>query len=147
MSPLTQHSIERQPARAAAASLLESAALPSSDLTDAHMEHFFYCGDASHPCGLVGIELRGRAALLRSLVVDERYRSTGMGAQLVERAEAHARASGASAIYLLTTTAEHFFAKRGYAMAARASAPAEIRNTRQFADICPASSAFMVKPL
>jgi N-acetylglutamate synthase-like GNAT family acetyltransferase len=50
-------------------------------------------------------------------------------------------------MYLLTTTAAGFFERRGYVAAARESAPAEIRATREFADICPASSAFMVKHL
>ena len=111
------------------------------------MEHFFYCADADQLSGLVGIELRGKAALLRSLVVAENNRSSGMGAQLVEHAERHARAAGAEAMYLLTTTADRFFAKRGYKVVPRESAPPEIRNTREFADICPASSTFMTKPL
>jgi amino-acid N-acetyltransferase len=142
-----KHSIERKPPRSAAAALLESASLPSADLTDAHMEHFFYCGVPAQLLGLVGIELRGKAALLRSLVVTESQRSTGMGAQLVEHAEHYARAAGAEAIYLLTTTADSFFAKRGYRVEPRESAPPEIRNTRELADICPASSIFMTKPL
>jgi amino-acid N-acetyltransferase len=127
--------------------LLDSASLPSADLTDAHMEHFFYCGPPLQLTGLVGVELRGKTALLRSLVVTESQRSTGMGAQLLEHAERYARAAGAQAIYLLTTTADRFFAKRGYQAVPRETAPDEIRNTREFADICPASSLFMTKPL
>jgi amino-acid N-acetyltransferase len=142
-----KHTIERRPSRTLAALLLDSASLPSADLTDAHMEHFFYCGDAAQLIGLVGVELRGKTALLRSLVVSDSHRSAGLGAQLVEHAECYARAAGADAIYLLTTTAERFFAKRGYKAVPRESAPAEIRSTREFADICPASSAFMSKPL
>jgi hypothetical protein len=53
--------------------------------------------------------------LLRSLVVDPRARTTGIGSQLVAHAEAYARARGMPSIYLLTTTAEAFFAARGYA--------------------------------
>jgi amino-acid N-acetyltransferase len=47
----------------------------------------------------------------------------------------------------LTTTAESFFAKHGYQRAARESAPAAIRGTREFAGICPASSTFMLRHL
>jgi amino-acid N-acetyltransferase len=50
-------------------------------------------------------------------------------------------------IYLLTTTAEEFFARRGYRRTERSSAPVAIRNTREFAGICPVSSAFMNKLL
>lgn len=61
--------ISAKPARTVAASLLEAAGLPASDLADAHMEHFFYCGPATAPSGLVGLEFSGPDALLRSLVV------------------------------------------------------------------------------
>jgi len=139
--------IASKPERAAVAALLDAATLPSADLTDAHMEHFFFCGPAAAPTALVGVELCGSSALLRSLVVRPEHRSTGLGAALVERAEAHARAHGARAIYLLTTTADSFFARLGYAPADRATAPSEIGATREFAEICPASSVFMTKRL
>jgi amino-acid N-acetyltransferase len=139
--------IERRPERAGATRLLEAAALPTSDLTDDHMEHFFYCGSANAPVGLVGVEFRGRDALLRSLVVAPDRQRSGLGAALVDKAEAHARSSGARSIFLLTTTAEDFFRKRGYAPADRATAPDAIRTSREFSDLCPASSAFLVKPL
>lgn len=139
--------IRARPLRTTVAALLDAADLPSADLTDWHMEHFFFCGNPEAPNGLVGMELCGASALLRSLVVEPDTRATGLGSALVEHAEAHARAHGAKAMYLLTTTAAGFFEHRGYAVAARDSAPAEIRATREFADICPASSAFMVKHL
>jgi amino-acid N-acetyltransferase len=111
------------------------------------MTDFFFCGPAPAPVGLVGLELHGASALLRSLVVAPANRSAGFGAALVERAEAHARERGVRAIYLLTTTAETFFRRHGYVTANRQDAPAEIKATREFADICPASSAFLFKRL
>ncbi len=59
----------------------------------------------------------------------------------------HARSQGVRDVYLLTTTAEDFFARRGYVRIGREKAPRTIRSTREFADLCPASSAFMVKHL
>jgi amino-acid N-acetyltransferase len=50
-------------------------------------------------------------------------------------------------LYLLTTTAERYFKEHGYEAVDRASAPPDIQGTRQFAGLCPASSAFMVKAL
>jgi amino-acid N-acetyltransferase len=135
------------PSRSAAVALLEAAQLPAADLTDAHMEHFFYSGPSGTPTGLVGIELYGADALLRSLAVVSGSRSTGLGSALVRHVEAHARSRGVRSIFLLTTTAAEFFARRGYRPVDRGSAPPAIRNTREFADICPASSAFMVKDL
>jgi amino-acid N-acetyltransferase len=58
---------------------------------------------SSPPVGLVGLELHGRDALLRSLVVDPNSRTNGIGSQLVEHAENYARARGVDSIYLLTT--------------------------------------------
>jgi amino-acid N-acetyltransferase len=127
--------------------LLESADLPVSDLTDAYMEHFFYVGPASAPIGLVGVEMCGVDALLRSLVVNPEHRSAGLGQALVAHAESHARGQGARAIYCITTTAETFFRRRGYVDADRNRAPVAVRETREFSAICPASAALLVKNL
>jgi amino-acid N-acetyltransferase len=142
--PLT---IGSRPSLGAAVKLLAAAQLPTEDLTAGHCEHFFFSGSPSEPTGLVGLELFGNVALLRSLVVAPETRGTGQGAALLKHAENHARAEGVRTLYLLTTTAESFFAKHGYQRSARESAPAAIRATREFADICPASSAFMMRRL
>ena len=141
------NSISSGPPLSAAVALLTAARLPTEDLTERHRGHFFYSGPASHPDGLVGLELLGDVALLRSLVVADGRRGTGMGSELLAHAEREARARGVKRLYLLTTTAEAFFGKRGYAPAARDAAPEAIKATREFAGICPASSAFMVKAL
>jgi len=139
--------VYRCPSLGVAVAMLDAADLPSTDLTDAHMAHFFYSGPARAPTGLVGVEFCGPNALLRSLVVEPTRRSGGIGSVLVTHAEVHARDHGARSMFLLTTTAEAFFKRRGYADAIRDDAPAEIRATREFASICPASSAFLVKQL
>ena len=74
-------------------------------------------------------------------------RGAGAGARLLAHAESQARARGVKTLYLLTTTAESFFARHGYASADRDGAPPAIRATREFSGICPASSAFMRKLL
>jgi amino-acid N-acetyltransferase len=140
-------SISARPALSAAKTLLASAGLPTEDLSEQHIDTFFYIGSADAPAGLVGLELLGDVALLRSLVVASEQRGGGSGSALVARAEQAARDAGVHSLYLLTTTAEGFFAKRGYQRADRASAPPAIRATREFAGICPASSAFMTRTL
>lgn len=139
--------ISARPPLAAAVRLLAAAKLPTEDLTPAHCENFFYAGFAADPIGLVGLEVYGDVALLRSLVVAPDRRGTGEGSRLLRHAEDEARACGVRALYLLTTTAEEFFARHGYQRAPRESAPEAIRATREFAGICPASSAFMVRRL
>jgi N-acetylglutamate synthase-like GNAT family acetyltransferase len=61
--------------------------------------------------------------------------------------ERHARERGVRALYLLTTTAEKFFAGRGYRRVDREAIPDPIRSTREFADLCPATAAIMVKAI
>lgn len=139
------HAISARPSLDVVRAMLDEAGLPASDITDAHCDHFFYAGSATRPDGIVGIELLGEAGLLRSLAVRGDARGSGLGSGLVRGVEDYARSRGVRAIYLLTTTAEKFFEARGYGIVARDAAPAAIRSTREFAGICPASSAFMLK--
>lgn len=144
---MPQFQIRARPAFDAAVQLLRKADLPTEDLTPAHVDHFFYSGTAAQPTGLVGLEIFGDVALLRSLVVTPERRGSGEGHLLLEHAEREASSRGVRELYLLTTTAEPFFAKCGYARASRDLAPAQIRATREFAGMCPASAAFMSKQL
>lgn len=135
------------PSRVGAVSLLEAARLPAADLTDRHFDHFFYLGPRESPTGLIGCEIHGNDGLLRSLVVTPDNRGAGTGSALVGHVEAYARIQGVRAMYLLTTTAEQFFARRGYSPVGRDQVPDSIRSTPEYSDICPASSAIMVKHL
>jgi amino-acid N-acetyltransferase len=127
--------------------LLSLGRLPNEDLTERHLEHFFYVGEASAPSALVGIEIHGQHALLRSLVVRADQRGRGIGSLLIDHAEQHARECAVQRVFLLTITAQDFFARHGYESLERRAAPPAIQATREFADICPASSAFMAKLL
>jgi amino-acid N-acetyltransferase len=135
-----------RPPRSTAVALLLAQGLPASDITDVHLEHFFIGSDGS-PTGLVGVEISGIDALLRSLVVTDSARTQGIGTSLVLRAEDYAASHSVAAMYLLTTTAESFFERRGYRRVDRAQAPRAIQSTPEFASLCPASSAFMIKQL
>jgi len=127
--------------------LVAAAGLPTEDLADADLSHFFGYGSREKPSGVVGLEVFGGEALLRSLVVEPSERGTGGGRLLVAAAEEHAHSQGVRSVYLLTTTAERFFGRLGFRRVDRDSAPATIRATREFAGLCPASAAFMVKRL
>ena len=139
--------IRGRPPRSTAVELLQVQELPAADITDQHLEHFFFVGSDGAPTGLVGLEIYGADALLRSLVVGENARSKGLGSALVEHAEQYAGSKRVRSIYLLTTTAEAFFKRLGYERVDRSQAPSCIERTREFASLCPASSAFMVKSI
>jgi amino-acid N-acetyltransferase len=111
------------------------------------LEHFFFTGSDGAPSALVGLEIYGEAALLRSLVVSAAARTQGLGSALVRHAEEYAAAHQVRALYLLTSTAEAYFERRGYRRIDRSEAPPSIQSTREFASLCPSSSAFMIKRL
>jgi amino-acid N-acetyltransferase len=137
--------IRGRPPRSTAVALLQAQGLPVSDITGEHLEHFFFVGSDGSPTGLIGLELYGTNALLRSLVVAENARGKGLGSILIDHAEQYAASKGVGSIYLLTTTAEAFFKHLGYERIERSAAPPSIERTREFASLCPASSAFMSK--
>ena len=139
--------IRGRPTRSAAVALLQAQGLPVSDITDGHLEHFFFVGSDGSPSGLVGLEVYGSDALLRSLVVGENARGKGLGSALTAHAEQYAAAKGVRSIYLLTTTAGRFFQRLGYERIGRSQAPPSIERTREFAGLCPTNSTFMVKSL
>lgn len=107
-----------------------------SDITDEHLEHFFFVGSDGSPTGLVGLELYGTNTLLRSPVVDENARDNGLGSMLVEHAEQYATTNRVRSIDLLTTTAETFFRRLGYERIDRSPVPPQIKETREFARLC-----------
>ena len=130
----------------AIAALLREAGLPHEDFAD-HLPHFLVAGQEGRIVGAVGFELHGADALLRSLVVAPRRRGDGLGGRLVEQLTASALAHGVRRFYLLTTTAEAFFAKRGFRKTARGSVPADIAGTKEFNSLCPISAVCMTRTL
>ena len=125
--------------------LLAANQLPTSDLEGESSVKLFGYASNGELAGIVGIELYGTSALLRSLAVADSGRGKGLGTALVVHAEHHAAQQGANSVYLLTTTAPDFFERRGYTHTSREAAPESITRTSQFSSLCPASSAFMVK--
>jgi amino-acid N-acetyltransferase len=122
--------------------LLEQAQLPTSGVAE-HLANFVVLEAQDEVCGTVGLERHGRVALLRSLVVAPALQGHGAGSTLCDHLEQSARAQGLQTIYLLTETAEAFFAHRGYASIVRDSAPPEIAETDEFSRLCPASAVLM----
>lgn len=100
---------------------------------------------AAAPVGAIGLEHYENAALVRSAVVDSAWRGRGVGHALVDAAIEAARARGASAVYLLTTTAEPFFSAIGFRTIARAEVPDAVKQSVEFVSACPASATVMMR--
>lgn len=127
--------------------LLAASGLPTADLAEAAPTDFRVVERDGRVVGCVAVETHGDAGLLRSLAVAPEVRGHGVGGRLVEAAEALARERRLGALYLLTTTAAPFFEARGYAPVDRAAVPEAVRASTEFASVCPASAACLVKTL
>lgn len=139
--------IHARPDPAAVRALLAAAGLPVADLTAAHLDDFWGCGESPNLIGVVGLEIHGAVALLRSLAVAPDGQGRGLGSALVAHAEQAAQQRGIAALYLLTTTAEAFFVQRGYVRIPREAAPPILGQTAEFAALCPVSAVCLTKAL
>lgn len=127
--------------------MLKSAKLPTSDISRDKLADFLIANDDDRLVGVVGLEVHGPDALLRSLVVAPSYRAHGMGLQLLVAAEALARRKGIAALTLLTTTVATFFARNGYRVVERTDVSVYLRASAEFSELCPSSATCMRKSL
>lgn len=127
--------------------LLSALALPHADLTPEHLRTFLVVREGGQIVATGGLEVYPDGGLLRSLAVDPALQGTGLGHRLVEAIEEAARLEGLPALYLLTTTAEGFFARLGWQPIPRHEVPEGVRASSEFAALCPASAACLTKPL
>ena len=95
--------------------------------------------------GAIGLERFGQHALLRSAVVADGWHGLGVGRQLVDEILDHARSIGVDELYLLTTTAERFFAQLGFRPTSRADVPASVRASVEFTSACPDTAVVMTR--
>lgn len=122
--------------------LLKASGLPV-DGASAHLAHFFVARDGDALAGVIGLELYGEAGLLRSLAVRAPERSKGTGSSLYQRLIEEARALGVKRLVLLTTTAESYFASRGFHRVERDSITGALRDSAEFRGACPDSAVCM----
>ena len=131
---------------AAVRALLERLQLPATDVGGPD-QTFLVAREGGALVGCVGLEQCGEDLLLRSLAVVPRLQKAGIGSELYRRASAEAERRGARALYLLTTTAEAFFARAGFSRIERAQVPAPVAASLEFRALCPASAVCMRRAL
>ena len=85
-------------------------------------------------------------AEIRTLAVDPGWVGAGVGHAILDTLIDRARALGLARVFCLTFEVD-FFTRHGFVVADRASAPPAIWRTREFADVCPASAAYLTKDL
>lgn len=125
--------------------LLRKNNLPTDDIGD--NTRLFGTAEDGVLVGVAGLELYGQDALVRSVCVDERFRRQGMAELLTEHLEQFAKRQGVNTLYLLTTTAEYYFKRKGFSKVNRESVPDVIKHTSEFSSVCPTSAAVLQKAL
>jgi amino-acid N-acetyltransferase len=123
--------------------LLREAELPTDGLEEQFGPGYAVAMDEGAVIGAAGVERYGRFGLLRSVVVIPEARSRGAAELLVRDRLAWAGTEGLEAVYLLTTTAARYFGRLGFENVERDALPVEIRDSREFASLCPSTAVAM----
>lgn len=126
--------------------LLGNNSLPTADLDHATIQFFVAYVD-QHLAGVIGLERYGSHGFLRSFAVEPEFRNRKIGEALFNHLINYCAAEHMHNVHLLTNTAESWFAKHGFIRTDRHSAPADIQSTTEFSQLCPSSSAYMVRKL
>jgi amino-acid N-acetyltransferase len=126
--------------------LLAASGLPTAGLME-HLDSAYVVRRGARVVGTAALEVYAGGALLRSVAVDKTERGGGLGRLLTERAIGEADARELAAVYLLTTTAEEYFTRFGFAVVAREHVPHSLHASVEFQSACPASATVMRKIL
>jgi len=122
--------------------LLQSHHLPL-DGAQQHFENFLVLFDGQDLIGTAGLEIYGEVGLIRSVAVDPSRTKGGLGTRLTLGLLNRARKMQLDSVYLLTTTAAEFFAKRGFQRIERSTLPPVLSASRELQGACPASAIAM----
>lgn len=136
ISPATLSDVE-----AIKALLLENG-LPTAGV-DEHWKTFLVARDGDRLAGCGGAEAYQLAALLRSIAVRPEYRSNGLGRRIVRHLLDRLSSHGLREFYLLTTTAEDYFARRGFKTIDRDEIHPQLLASRELQDACPSTAVCM----
>ncbi len=126
--------------------LLRACGLPIAGARE-HFADFVLAEARDKVVGCAGAEIFGEEALLRSVAVAADWREQGVGGKLVGAVLANLRRRGVANVVLLTTTAEEFFAARGFRRTAREAVPASVQASVEFNGACPDSAIVMLRRL
>lgn len=122
--------------------LLAAAELPTDGVA-AHLHDFIIAEEDGEIVGAIGFEVYADSALLRSAVVAPAWQGRGVGRALVERLVGEASVRDIDTLFLLTTTAEDYFASFGFEVLPRAHVPTLVKSSVEFRGACPDSAVSM----
>ncbi len=122
--------------------LLRDQKLPVDGLAD-HLQTTLVARKGSQVVGSAAVEGYRDGGLLRSVAVAPGLQGQGLGRSLTDAAFALAKQRGLRALYLLTTTAEDYFARFGFEQVQREDVPASVRQSVEFTSACPSTAIVM----
>jgi len=123
--------------------LVREAGLPAEVVRERFPDAYTVARRDGRVVGVAALETHDRCGLLRSVAVAATERGRGTGTALIADRLAAAAGHGLEGVYLLTTTAAPLFRRFGFADVDRASAPAALAASPEFAALCPASAVCM----
>lgn len=118
--------------------------LPVSDLMEDNIT-LYLAFESQDLVATIGLEKYGSTGLLRSLAVKETFRNQQLADKMIKGLLKVCESENIREIYLLTTTAEKYFIRKGFLPVEREVVPAVIKQTREFRDICPSSAVIMFR--
>ncbi|NKB64426.1 MAG: GNAT family N-acetyltransferase [Gammaproteobacteria bacterium] len=137
--------------------LLEQGGLPVNDLSQVDWLELLVWQESKQIRAVGGLQRCGDSVLLRSIATDPDYRGKGIASSLINQLHLLARDNHFEEVYLLTTDAESYFRGNSnnkgsktsldYQPIEREYAPASIKQSSQFSELCPASAILMKKRL
>ncbi len=116
--------------------------LPTAGVDD-HWRTFIVACDGEAVVGVGGSEAHPFAALIRSVAVHPDYRSLGIGRKIVRQLLDRLASRGIREFYLLTTTAQEYFRKRGFKVIDRDEVHPQLLSSAEFQGACPSSAVCM----
>lgn len=122
--------------------LLVANGLPTAGV-DEHWKTFIVARDGEKIVACGGAEAYQVVALIRSVAVHSDYRSHGIGRRIVRQLLDRLASRGLREFYLLTTTAEGYFRKRGFKPIDRDEVHPQLLSSRELQDACPSTAVCM----
>jgi amino-acid N-acetyltransferase len=126
--------------------LLQQRNLPTEGIAE-HLVNFLVGEVKGRIIGTVGLELYGTKGVVRSLAVVSQFQGRGYGQKLLWAILGQAKRLGLTRVYLLTETAETFFARFGFSRINRDKVDPLVAASPEFTNLCPLTATCMTLSL
>jgi amino-acid N-acetyltransferase len=127
-------------------SLLGMVDLPGDGVSE-NLKNFFVSTYGKTVIGCIGLRICGKSGLMRSLAVRPEHRGKGIGKALIRRIFSYAKDKKIFDLYLLTTTAEEYYVKYGFARIQRDAVDPQMLDAPEFKSVCAQAAVCMKKGL